>query len=108
MENSDLIMNFNYQQDQRNTWEILNSGIKLNKYPLETNLSFNKKELTQVLNETRKPWILNKGDGAFYGPKIDVYILDALKRKHQCATIQLDFQLPVRFNLEVSKKFDFV
>lgn len=39
------------------------------------------------------------GDGAFYGPKIDITISDALKRAHQCATVQLDFQLPIRFNL---------
>jgi threonyl-tRNA synthetase len=44
---------------------------------------------------------LNKGDGAFYGPKIDIQLFDALKRKHQCATIQLDFQLPERFQLYV-------
>merc|ERR1711993_132243 len=45
------------------------------------------------------PWKLNPGDGAFYGPKIDITLKDALKRSHQCATIQLDFQLPLRFNL---------
>jgi threonyl-tRNA synthetase len=45
-------------------------------------------------------WELNPGDGAFYGPKIDVMISDALNREHQCATIQLDFQLPQRFGLE--------
>ena len=45
-------------------------------------------------------WELNPGDGAFYGPKIDVTISDALKRDFQCATIQLDFQLPQQFNLE--------
>jgi threonyl-tRNA synthetase len=45
-------------------------------------------------------WELNPGDGAFYGPKIDIKIQDALKRSHQCATIQLDFQLPIRFNLK--------
>ena len=44
-------------------------------------------------------WTLNPGDGAFYGPKIDIGLTDALKRTHQCATIQLDFQLPQRFNL---------
>lgn len=48
-----------------------------------------------------KGWKLNAGDGAFYGPKIDVHISDALKRKFQCATIQLDFNLPERFELEV-------
>ena len=45
-------------------------------------------------------WEENPGDGAFYGPKIDITISDALKREHQCATIQLDFQLPQRFELE--------
>ncbi|AMD19961.1 HCL190Wp [Eremothecium sinecaudum] len=49
-------------------------------------------------------WELNPGDGAFYGPKIDIMISDALKRWHQCATIQLDFQLPNRFNLEFKAK----
>lgn len=45
-------------------------------------------------------WELNEGDGAFYGPKIDITISDALRRDHQCATIQLDFQLPQNFELE--------
>lgn len=44
------------------------------------------------------------GDGAFYGPKIDIKVFDALGRRHQCATIQLDFQLPVRFNLRYKAK----
>uniref|UniRef100_A0A672ZJQ3 threonine--tRNA ligase n=1 Tax=Sphaeramia orbicularis TaxID=375764 RepID=A0A672ZJQ3_9TELE len=51
------------------------------------------------LNEFGEPWKLNPGDGAFYGPKIDIKIKDAIGRYHQCATIQLDFQLPIRFNL---------
>ncbi len=45
-------------------------------------------------------WELNEGDGAFYGPKIDIELSDALKRGFQCATIQLDFQLPQKFGLE--------
>ena len=44
--------------------------------------------------------MLNEGDGAFYGPKIDITISDALRREWQCATIQLDFQLPQNFDLE--------
>jgi len=44
-------------------------------------------------------WFINAGDGAFYGPKIDIKVFDALERAHQCATIQLDFQLPLRFKL---------
>jgi threonyl-tRNA synthetase len=58
-------------------------------------------KLKEVLEELKRPWKINPGDGAFYGPKIDIYIMDVLGRRHQCATIQLDFQLPVRFNLEV-------
>ncbi|XP_027046744.1 threonine--tRNA ligase, cytoplasmic-like [Pocillopora damicornis] len=57
------------------------------------------KELERRLNEFGMAWKLNPGDGAFYGPKIDIQIQDALRRYHQCATIQLDFQLPERFNL---------
>eukprot|EP01132_Coremiostelium_polycephalum_P011285 gene11285-13820_t len=56
--------------------------------------------LRDALNKFGKPWKLNPGDGAFYGPKIDIHITDCLKRSHQCATIQLDFQLPIRFKLE--------
>lgn len=52
--------------------------------------------------ERRYPgkWELNPADGAFYGPKIDITIRDALKRSFQCATIQLDFQLPEQFKLK--------
>eukprot|EP00055_Hartaetosiga_balthica_P002883 m.5644 g.5644 ORF g.5644 m.5644 type:complete len:735 (+) comp2444_c0_seq1:214-2418(+) len=56
--------------------------------------------LKTALEENGHPWKLNPGDGAFYGPKIDITVHDALKRSFQCATIQLDFQLPIRFNLE--------
>lgn len=49
---------------------------------------------------------MNPGDGAFYGPKIDVRLHDALRRSHQCATIQLDFQMPLRFGLEYSAPGD--
>lgn len=57
------------------------------------------KDLEAALNKFGQPWTLNPGDGAFYGPKIDVTITDALQRPHQCGTIQLDFQLPIRFDL---------
>ena len=52
------------------------------------------------MGEFGKSYSVNEGDGAFYGPKIDVKLLDALGREHQCGTIQLDFQLPQRFNLQ--------
>lgn len=55
--------------------------------------------LRNVLTELGIDYHLNEGDGAFYGPKIDFHIKDALKRSHQCATIQLDFQMPEKFDL---------
>nr|KYP66188.1 hypothetical protein KK1_012472 [Cajanus cajan] len=58
--------------------------------------------LKEALGDFGKPWQLNEGDGAFYGPKIDISVSDALSRKFQCATLQLDFQLPDRFKLEYS------
>uniref|UniRef100_A0A3Q1F5B0 threonine--tRNA ligase n=1 Tax=Acanthochromis polyacanthus TaxID=80966 RepID=A0A3Q1F5B0_9TELE len=57
-------------------------------------------QLERGLQQFGERWELNPGDGAFYGPKIDVQIRDALGRQHQCATIQLDFQLPIRFQLQ--------
>nr|XP_004056889.3 threonine--tRNA ligase 2, cytoplasmic [Gorilla gorilla gorilla] len=65
------------------------------------------KQLQNSLMDFGEPWKMNPGDGAFYGPKIDIKIKDAIGRYHQCATIQLDFQLPIRFNLTyVSKDGD--
>ncbi|CBI32119.3 hypothetical protein VitviT2T_000773 [Vitis vinifera] len=58
--------------------------------------------LTEALDQSGKPWEINEGDGAFYGPKIDISVSDALSRKFQCATLQLDFQLPSRFDLSYS------
>ncbi|WP_274307266.1 threonine--tRNA ligase [Solibacillus daqui] len=55
--------------------------------------------LENVLNHLGFPYKINEGDGAFYGPKIDIHIKDAIKRSHQCATVQLDFQLPEKFDL---------
>lgn len=55
--------------------------------------------LKAVLDASGIDYRVNEGDGAFYGPKIDFHILDALKRSHQCATIQLDFQMPEKFDL---------
>ncbi|CAR21241.1 threonine--tRNA ligase THS1 [Lachancea thermotolerans CBS 6340] len=61
-------------------------------------------KLESALRKWGGNWELNPGDGAFYGPKIDIKISDALRRWHQCATIQLDFQLPNRFELEFKSK----
>ncbi|XP_029359445.1 threonine--tRNA ligase, cytoplasmic isoform X2 [Echeneis naucrates] len=57
-------------------------------------------QLERSLKHFGERWELNPGDGAFYGPKIDIQIKDAIGRQHQCATIQLDFQLPIRFHLQ--------
>jgi len=56
--------------------------------------------LEEVLIEKKINYRINPGDGAFYGPKIDFHLLDCLKRSWQCATLQLDFQMPERFELE--------
>ncbi|MBI1936348.1 threonine--tRNA ligase [Candidatus Woesearchaeota archaeon] len=58
------------------------------------------KSLKEVLDESGLKYNLNPGEGAFYGPKIDFHIKDALGRSWQCGTEQLDFQMPQRFNVE--------
>ncbi|KXS56793.1 MAG: threonine--tRNA ligase [Candidatus Adiutrix intracellularis] len=55
--------------------------------------------LKKALTEQNRPYEINKGDGAFYGPKIDIKLKDALNRRWQCGTIQCDFTLPDRFDL---------
>ncbi len=56
--------------------------------------------LKNALEKLNLPYTINEGDGAFYGPKIDFHIEDCLGRSWQCGTIQLDFQMPLNFNLE--------
>ncbi len=56
--------------------------------------------LRSALDELQLPYVINEGDGAFYGPKIDFHLEDTLGRTWQCGTIQLDFQLPLRFEME--------
>lgn len=56
--------------------------------------------LASALTSIGKTYVVNPGDGAFYGPKLDFHIEDSLGRTWQCGTIQLDYQLPGRFNLE--------
>jgi len=57
-------------------------------------------ELKRALDAIGEPYTINEGDGAFYGPKIDFDVVDAIGRKWQCATIQLDYQIPERFDLK--------
>ncbi len=63
-------------------WELATNGLK------------------SALDDLNLPYVINEGDGAFYGPKIDFHLEDSLKRTWQCGTIQLDFQLPQRFDAE--------
>lgn len=67
-------------------WEVATNGLK------------------SALDEWGKPYMINEGDGAFYGPKIDLHIRDAIGRSWQCGTIQLDMSLPERFDLEYTDK----
>ncbi len=63
-------------------WEVATAGLK------------------DALDAWGQPYRINEGDGAFYGPKIDIHIKDALGRSWQCGTIQLDMALPEKFQLE--------
>ena len=56
--------------------------------------------LSDALKDMNLPFVVNEGDGAFYGPKIDFHLEDSIGRTWQCGTIQLDFQMPQRFELE--------
>lgn len=58
------------------------------------------RDLKEALDKSNKPWSINPGDGAFYGPKIDILVTDNNGKQHQTATIQLDFQLPKNFDLK--------
>ncbi len=62
------------------------------------------KALENVLKKQKMKYKINKGDGAFYGPKIDFHLKDSLGRTWQCGTIQVDFAMPERFNLEYTDK----
>ncbi len=57
-------------------------------------------QLTQALDASGQPYVIAEGEGNFYGPKIDFHVIDAIGRRWQCATIQLDYQLPERFQLK--------
>lgn len=66
----------------------------------EKDWDFATETLKQAITEMGKDYIVNEGDGAFYGPKLDFHLADSLGRTWQCGTIQLDMQLPERFELE--------
>ena len=58
------------------------------------------RQLTQALDASGQPYVIAAGEGNFYGPKIDFHVIDAIGRNWQCATIQLDYQIPERFQLK--------
>ena len=58
------------------------------------------RQLRQALDASGQPYVIAEGEGNFYGPKIDFHVIDAIGRRWQCATIQLDYQLPERFELK--------
>ena len=66
----------------------------------EKDWRFAEETLSAAIQEMGKDYVVNEGDGAFYGPKLDFHIADCLGRTWQCGTIQLDMQLPERFELE--------
>ena len=66
----------------------------------EKDWRFAENVLTEAITELDKEYVVNEGDGAFYGPKLDFHLADSLGRTWQCGTIQLDMQLPERFELE--------
>ena len=66
----------------------------------EKDWDFATETLKKAVEEMGKDYIINEGDGAFYGPKLDFHLADSLGRTWQCGTIQLDMQLPERFELE--------
>ena len=61
-------------------------------------------ELKEILESSGKEYSILEGDGAFYGPKIDILMNDSLGREWQMGTMQLDFQIPLRFDLKYSAK----
>ena len=65
---------------------------------------YKEKVLEKALKKSKIKYKINKGDGAFYGPKIDLHIKDSLGRSWQLATIQLDFQMPLNFKLSYESK----
>ena len=66
----------------------------------EKDWEFAQNTLKEAITEMGKSYVINEGDGAFYGPKLDFHLEDSLGRTWQCGTIQLDMQLPERFELE--------
>ncbi len=82
------------------TYEIEVSTMPEDHMGDEKDWDFATETLEQAVTEMGKKYVINEGDGAFYGPKLDFHIADCLGRTWQCGTIQLDMQLPEKFELE--------
>ncbi len=82
------------------TYEIEVSTMPEDHMGDEKDWNFAEETLKEAITELGKSYVINEGDGAFYGPKLDFHLADSLGRTWQCGTIQLDMQLPERFELE--------
>ena len=82
------------------TYEIEVSTMPEDHMGDEKDWDFATQTLKEAVEELGKTYVINEGDGAFYGPKLDFHLADSLGRTWQCGTIQLDMQLPERFELE--------
>ena len=82
------------------TYEIEVSTMPEDHMGDEKDWHFAEETLKEAITELGKSYVINEGDGAFYGPKLDFHLADSLGRTWQCGTIQLDMQLPERFELE--------
>lgn len=82
------------------TYEIELSTMPEDHMGDEKDWNFAQETLKEAIIEMGKTYVINEGDGAFYGPKLDFHLADSLGRTWQCGTIQLDMQLPERFELE--------
>ena len=82
------------------TYRIELSTMNRYTYSEEEVWHFAEDTLQAAIQEMGKDFVINAGDGAFYGPKLDFHLADSLGRTWQCGTIQLDFQMPERFDLE--------
>lgn len=79
---------------------VLSTRPKANTIGSDADWELTTSALKKALEATQKPFTIAEGDGAFYGPKIDIHVFDALGRTWQCGTVQLDMSLPERFELE--------
>ncbi|EDO16683.1 hypothetical protein Kpol_1052p30 [Vanderwaltozyma polyspora DSM 70294] len=99
------VFNFNKSKNNDSSSYIIKLSTRPDKYIGDLEIWNHAEDtLKSILEKSGKKWDINEGDGAFYGPKIDILVKDHNNKTHQVATIQLDFQLPERFNLRYKDK----